>query len=915
MEKNLSSENDGRATSWHVGTIAEILEKTESGGGGLTADQAAERLRRYGPNAIPRARKRSAVKRFLTQFHNILIYVLIVAGFMTLLLRHWIDAGVIFGVIIINAVIGFIQEGRAEQALEAVHRLLSLRATVLRDGIKLTVPAEDTVPGDVIFVQSGDRIAADARLLHVKDLQVNESLLTGESQPVEKDLAPVTAAAAIADRRNMIYSGTFVTTGQASAVVVATGVDTELGRISAMLTRVAPLTTPLLRQLNRFGRRLTAAIILLAAFVFTYGALLRDYSHTELFLAAVALAVAAIPEGLPAIITITLAIGVQRMAKRHVIIRRLPAVETLGSVTVICSDKTGTLTKNEMTVQALVTAPGRTVSISGGGYDPHGGFTIDNRNIDVSNDDHLAAVCRAAMLCNDAGLANAGGRWKISGDPTEAALLVMAAKAGLDQAVLVREYPRIDVIPFESEHRFMATLHHDHSGHGFIFVKGAPEAVLPRCAYQYGGGGERQAVDAKAWHAAIDELAGAGQRPLAIAVKPVPVDEAVMKFSDVVDLELLAVAGISDPPREEAAQAISRCRSAGIEIKMITGDHLLTASAVARQLGLPGADRGVTGAQLGGADQNGFLELISGNTVFARTDPEHKLRLVRGLQRQGHIVAVTGDGVNDAPALKQADVGVAMGLKGTEVAKEAAEMVIIDDDFSSIVNAVEEGRTVYDNIRKSILFILPTSMGEALTIIAAIIMGTLLPVTAAQILWINMITTVTLALALSFEPPEANIMGRAPRRGNAPLLDGFMFWRISFVAVLMLAAAFGLFVFATRQGVGLEEARTVAVNMLVFAEALYLFNTRYLLAPCLSRDGLLGNRMVLMAVAVVLLLQLLFTYHPLMQTFFHSRAISLEAWGQIAGLSLLIFICVEFEKAVLRLTRRRRPGTDRSDPG
>ena len=909
MEKHLPPEKSGQAPRWHTGTIAEILAQTESGSAGLTAEQASQRLRRFGPNAIPRVRQRSAIKRFLTQFHNILIYVLIIAGSMTLVLRHWIDAGVIFGVIIINAIIGFIQEGKAEQALDAVRRLLSPGATVLRDGKKIFIPAEEIVPGDVIFVQSGDRIAADARLLHIKDLQIDESLLTGESQPVEKGFAPVAAGAAIADRRNMIYSGTFVTTGQASAVVVATGMDTELGRISAMLSGVAPLTTPLLRQLNRFARRLTAAIILLAVFVFTYGALWRHYLHTELFLAAVALAVAAIPEGLPAIITITLAIGVQRMARRHVIIRRLPAVETLGSVTVICSDKTGTLTRNEMTVQTLIPAPGRTISISGSGYEPHGGFVIDNKNIDIFNDDRLAVICRAAMLCNDAGLVNDDGHWKISGDPTEAALLVMATKAGFDHATLVREYPRIDVIPFESEHRFMATLHHDHSGQGFIFVKGAPEAVLPCCANQFGGDGERQTMDMNAWDSAIDELAGGGQRPLAIAVKPVPVSKAVMKFSDIDDLELVAVAGISDPPREEAAQAIRRCRSAGIEIKMITGDHLLTASAVAGQMGLPDADQGVTGAELAGADQNSFLELISGNTVFARTDPEHKLRLVRGLQKQGHIVAVTGDGVNDAPALKQADVGVAMGLKGTEVAKEAAEMVIIDDNFSSIVNAVEEGRTVYDNIRKSILFILPTSIGEALTIIAAIIMGTLLPVTAAQILWINMITTVTLALALSFEPPEANIMGRAPRKGNAPLLDGFMFWRIVFVAVLMLAAAFGLFIYAIRQGASLEEGRTVAVNMLVFAEALYLFNTRYLTASCLNREGLLGNRMVLIAVGVVLLLQLLFTYHPLMQTFFHSRAISLEAWGQIAGLSLLIFILVEIEKVLLRY-RKRHSGPD-----
>ena len=899
MGETLVTENKDQAVVWHAGSIAEVLAQTESSATGLTGEQAAERLRQYGPNVIQQARKRSAVKRFLAQFHNILIYVLIVAGFTTLLLRHWIDSSVIFGVIIINAIIGFIQEGKAERALEAVHKLLSRQAAVLRDGKKILIPAEEAVPGDVIYIQPGDRIPADGRLLHIKDLQVDESMLTGESQAVEKKLAPVATTTAIADRKNMIYSGTFVTTGQAAAVVVATGIHTELGRISAMLSGVEKLTTPLLRQLNRFGQRLTAAIMVLAVFTFTFGAWLRDYPHAELFLAAVGLAVAAIPEGLPAIITITLAIGVQRMAKRNVIIRRLPAVETLGSVNVICSDKTGTLTRNEMTVQTLIPDLQRVIGISGAGYDPHGGFDTENEEVDVDNDDQLAGICRAAMLCNDASLVNTEGRWQISGDPTEAALLVMATKAGLDHDTLVREYPRIDVIPFESEHRFMATLHHDHSGHGFIFVKGAPEAVLPHCVYQ-ASNGQDQTIDTDAWHTVLNKLAGSGQRPLAIAFKKTSIDKTVMTFTDVEELTLLAIAGISDPPREEAINAIVRCQSAGIEIKMITGDHLLTATAVAEQMGLPDADKGITGAELGKADEKEFIELIENNTVFARTDPEHKLRLVGALQKQGYTIAMTGDGVNDAPALKKADVGVAMGLKGTEVAKEAAEMVIIDDDFSSIVNAIEEGRTVYDNIRKSILFILPTSMGEALTIIAAIVMGVLLPVTPAQILWINMITTVTLALALSFEPAEENIMQRPPRTVTAPLLGGFMLWRISFVAILMLMAAFGLFIYASRQGMTLEESRTIAVNMLVFAETFYLFNTRYLTDSCINREGLLGNRMVIIAVAVVVLFQLLFTYHPLMQMFFHSRAIPAESWGQIIVLSLILFIVVEVEKAAFR---------------
>ena len=613
-----------------------------------------------------------------------------------------------------------------------------------------------------------------------------------------------------------------------------------------------------------------------------------------MFMAAVGLAVAAIPEGLPAIITITLAVGVQRMARRNVIIRRLPAVETLGSVNVICSDKTGTLTRNEMTVLTVSLSGDRLLDVTGGGYDPHGGLLLDGREIDPAEDNDLTEICKAAILCNDASVREVDGEWRIHGDPTDASLVVLAMKAGLDRADMREKFPRTDVIPFESEHRFMATLQHNHQGHAVIYLKGAPEVVLQRCVQQRRYGGD-EALDRDYWHAVIDDFARRGQRPLALAVKPASQDVTSLAFDDIAGFSLLGVVGISDPPREEAIVALSQCRSAGISVKMITGDHALTAAAVAAQMGLGRGGRVVTGEELAYEDA-AVADLVDAADVFARTSPVHKLQLVNALQAKGRIVAMTGDGVNDAPALKQADVGVAMGKKGTDVAKEASEMVIADDNFSSIVNAVEEGRTVHDNIRKSIMYILPTSGGEALTIIGAILLGRVLPVTPVQILWVNMVTTVTLAIALAFDPPEPGIMRRPPRRNDASLLDRFMLWRIVLVSILMVLAAFGLFIYERGTGADVNTARTVAVNMLVVAEVVYLFNTRHLTASVISVRTLLGNRVTLVAVLLVMGLQMLFTYAPMLQVFFHTAPVSLETWGRILVLGLAIFVIIEVEK-------------------
>ncbi|MCP5231109.1 MAG: cation-transporting P-type ATPase [Zoogloeaceae bacterium] len=887
-------------SNWHALSGEQVVEALSTSISGLSGEEARGRLARYGPNQLPPPPRASALQRFLLQFHNVLIYVLLVAGMVTALLGHWVDSGVIVGVVLINAVIGFIQEGKAEKALDAVRAMLSPRAVALRDGQKHTIDATELVPGDVVWLQSGDRVPADLRLIRLKELNIDEALLTGESVPASKRRDAVAADAVIGDRVGMAWSGTLVTSGQGAGVVVATGERTEIGRISAMLQSVQVLETPLLRQMSAFARVLTGAILVIALFAFAFGTLVRDYSAVEMFMAAVGLAVAAIPEGLPAIITITLAIGVQRMARRSAIIRRLPAVETLGAVTVVCSDKTGTLTRNEMTAQQVAIADGH-FEITGGGYDPHGDFICDGRTVDMERAPTLMEIARAGLLCNDAG-AHSGedGQWHFDGDPTEMALLVLAVKAGLNPHRTLEQYPRIDVIPFESEHKFMATLHHDHAGHRFLCVKGAPEVLFSRCTHERSDG-EDGLLDLRAWHDRVHAIAADGQRTLAIAVKVMPPELEQIDFRDVDEgLTLLGVVGIMDPPRDEAIRAVAACHTAGIDVKMITGDHATTAMAIGRRLGLSDTSHALTGVEIEAMSDAELREVVRHTDVFARVSPEHKLRLVEAIQASGDVAAMTGDGVNDAPALKRADVGVAMGLKGTEAAKEAAEMVLADDNFASIEHAIEEGRTVYDNIKKSILFILPTNGGEALTILAAIALGRSLPVTAAQILWVNMITAVTLALSLAFEPAEAGIMRRHPRDPRAPILNGFMIWRILFVSVLMVVGTFGLYIWAREGGADVDTARTVAVNTLVVLEAFYLFNSRYLLDGVLNMEGLFGNRKAVLAAVLVIFFQLLYTYAPPMQLMFHSRPLGWLDWALIFGAGLILLLLVELEKAVLR---------------
>ena len=902
------ADHSDHPAGWHALSREEALSRLDATPQGLSAEAAAERLARHGRNVLPPPRKRGPFLRFLLQFHNVLIYVLLAAAAITALLGHWVDSGVILGVVVINAFIGFLQEGKAERALEAIRGMLSPHAQALRDGRRHEIDAAELAPGDIVFLTSGDRVPADLRLIEVKSLKIEEAALTGESMAVEKQVEPVATDAALGDRGSMAWSGTLVTYGQGAGLVVATGPATEIGRISRMLSEVEELATPLIRQMAVFGQWLTWAILAIAAFTFAFGTLVRDFTASEMFLAAVGLAVAAIPEGLPAILTITLAIGVQAMARRNAIVRRLPAVEALGSVTVICSDKTGTLTRNEMTVQEVITA-GRLFMVSGVGYAPHGGFSLDDREVAADDHPELIDIGRIGLLCNDAVLEQAEGQWRLTGDPTEGALIALALKTGLDAKFESESLPRTDVIPFESEHRFMATLHHDHAGHGFVFLKGAPERVLELCASQRQDGADRP-LEPKFWHAAMEAAAGRGMRLLALASKPAAAGRQEVDFTDVEagGFTLLAVLGIADPPREEAIRAVAECRAAGIRVKMITGDHAATARAIGAQMGLAEEVHTLTGVEIEAMDDEALKRAAADTEIFARASPEHKLRLVEALQANGEVVAMTGDGVNDAPALKRADVGVAMGMKGTEAAKEAAEMVLADDNFASIAAAVEEGRAIYDNIRKAIVFILPTNGGQAGVLVAAILLGLhQLPIIPVQILWVNMVTAVTLALALAFEPAEADIMRRPPRDPREAIMTPFMLWRVAFVSLLLVGGSLGLFLWELDRGVGVEVARTATINLLMLGEVFYLFNCRRLTASVLSWDGLTGNRYVLLAILVLIGLQWLFTYQPTLQMLFHTAPLDGAAWGRILAFGLFVLLAVELEKALVSRLGRRSP--------
>lgn len=892
------------SSNWHEISIDAVVDRLNTSTDGLSESEAVERLEIHGFNRLPEARTRSSFHRFILHFHNILIYVLLGSAVITMALGHVIDTIAILAVVLANAAIGYIQEGKAEKAMAAIRQMLALRASVMRDTRRTSVEGHMLVPGDVILLEAGDKVPADVRLLEAHGLQIQEAILTGESVPVEKHTKPVAAGAMLGDRTCIAFNGTLVTSGFGKAVVVATGANTEIGRISSMISNVEVLTTPLVRQMDGFARWLTILILIVAATLLTFGYFVGHLEFNELFMVVVGLSVAAIPEGLPAVMTITLAVGVQAMARRNAIVRRLPAIETLGSVSVICTDKTGTLTRNEMMVASVVTHE-HVFTVEGDGYDPEGAIRLQGAVVDGDDHDGLQELSRAAALCNDAALRLHDREWLVEGDPMEGALLALATKAGLDAGQEIAMWRRVDAIPFDAKHRFMATLNQRPKGSALVSVKGAPEQILSMCNQQRTGDDRSELLDRAYWNEKSMEVAAQGQRVLAIAVKSVSAEKAALDVASVQDgLVLMGLVGLIDPPRPEAIEAVKECGGAGIQIKMITGDHPGTATAIARQVGLHNPDSVLTGADLDLMDDATLAGAALRTNVFARTNPEHKLRLVMALQVHGMTVAMTGDGVNDAPALRRADTGIAMGQKGSEAAKEAADLVLADDNFTSIVAAVREGRTVYDNIQKVISWTLPTNAGETLVIIVALLFAMTLPITPLQILWINLITASTLGIVLAFEPTEANTMRRMPRPRSEPLLHGGLAWHIVLVSVLFLCGVFGIYAYAIDRGYSVELARTMVMNTLVVMEILHLFFIRNIYGTSLTWKGLRGTKIVWVTVLGVTVLQFAITYVAPMQAVFSTRAVPLFDGMLIVAVGVILFAIVETEKQIRLLFRR-----------
>ncbi len=896
---------------WHGMRIEEVAAGLESDRErGLSRQQAEERRARFGANRLSPFKTHGPLTRFLLQFHQPLVLILLAAAAVTAAIGEWLDSAVILAVVVVNALIGFLQESKALRAIEALQRAMTATALVVRSGEKRRIPAEELVPGDVVLLQSGDKVPADLRLFECREFRVDESALTGESLPVLKADEPVEADTVLGDRRSMAYSSTLVIHGTAQGLVVATGDRSEIGRINRLIATAEVMATPLTRKIEHFSRLLLLVILGLAGATFGAG-ILHGHYWVDMFMAAVALAVSAIPEGLPAALTITLAIGVARMARRNAIIRKLPAVETLGSTTVICSDKTGTLTQNQMTVTALYAA-GLTYEVTGVGYALQGEIRASTGAVPPAENRALAELLVAGALCNDAHLLQTPEGFRIEGDPTEGALLVAAHKGGLDPEALARDLPRIDAIPFESARQYMATLHDAGPGKPpVVYVKGSVESLCLDCGTRRGADGAREVADPAELHTAAEALAASGLRVLACARKELPPGTERIRHEDLQEgLEFLGLCGMIDPPRPEAAHAVRQCQEAGIRVKMITGDHAGTAAAIARRLGLCGAacplqDREVlTGKELAGLSGGELDEAAEHTAVFARVSPEQKLRLVEALQRRRHVVAMTGDGVNDAPALKKADIGIAMGINGTEVSKEAADMILTDDNFATIEAAVEEGRGVFDNLTKFITWTLPTNGGESLALMAAIFLGLDLPVLPLQVLWINMTTAVLLGLTLAFEPQEPGIMQRPPREANEPILGPVLLTRIVLVSVLLMAGAFGLFQLALRRGDELELARTLAVNLIVFGETTYLFNCRSLARP-VRELGWFSNRWFWGGVVTMSALQVAFTHLPVFNRIFGTRPLDLGDWLLVLGGSLGVSLVVGAEKALRRRAQMR----------
>ncbi|MEE4242461.1 MAG: HAD-IC family P-type ATPase, partial [Desulfopila sp.] len=880
----------GKRIAWHSESIEDVVRRLESPADGLTDEQVRQRLAEYGENVIEKTRQTTPLEMLLRQLRDPLLMVLIGSGLVAIALGKIIDGAVVLAVVVINTIIGFFQEFRASRAIEALATLVPQRADVKRNGLWTSLNSNELVPGDRVRLNAGDKVPADLRLILVKSLAVDEAILTGESLPAQKRSEAVSVDAQVGDQTCLSFKGTLVTYGMAEGVIIRTGGQTELGRISEMLSEATELETPLTRALGKLGKQITIAILALAVVIMGIGmwrdmssgvALMSAFRDTMMF--AIALAVGAIPEGLPAIVTIALAIGVRRMAARNAIVRKLPSVETLGSTTVICSDKTGTLTKNEMTVRRIWTRE-QSYTIEGVGYDSNG--SVKNAEGEAPGENAKAALV-GTILCSDARLVEEDGKRKVEGDPTEGALIVAGEKAGLDPAEVSRRYPRIDSVPFDSDRKYMATLHRGGESGDFIVLKGAPEVVIERCIVE--SAAEREKIFDQ-----VHLLAGEGMRVLGVARRdveePVRADEISEEDIDGGGFTLLALFGIIDPPRREAIESIADCHRAGVTVKMITGDHAATAEAIGKELGIYQGNPVIEGNRLAAMSDEEIWEAARRSNVFARVSPESKLKLVRALQQEKgagsrEVVAMTGDGVNDAPALKQANIGVAMGITGTSASQEASDLVLMDDNFATIAAAIEEGRRVYDNLVKSIAFVIPTNLALALILVYAVLFfpfdtsrqELLLPMKPTQLLWINLVAAVALALPLAFEAKEPNIMRRRPRDPDSPVFSSFLILRTILAAGLISAFALILFSYhydrqlamGVDQMLALRESQTLAVTTVVFSQIFYLLNCRSL-SGSVFRIGLFSNWVFYAGVSIVLILQAAFIYAPFMHSIFAS---------------------------------------------
>jgi len=885
--------------SWHSIEAEQVVEIFESDAiDGLGPLSIKHREDYFGKNVLKERKQDSKLKKFLLQFHNALIYILLGASLVTALLHEWIDSGVIFAVVIINVIIGYVQEIKAQEAIESLKKMMNTEAVIIRDGKKISISSIDLVPGDIVLLESGSKVPADMRLIESKDLKVDESMLTGESVSTLKSVTLKDQDITLNDRDNMAYSGTFVTYGRAKGVVVATAEHTELGKIAHLIEETTSMETPLTKKISAFSKILLYVILALAAFTFVIG-VLRENSAVETFMASVALAVGAIPEGLPAAVTITLAIGVSRMATKNAIIRKLPAVETLGSVTTICSDKTGTLTQNKMSVTDIFCS-GSAYTVSGSGYKPEGDFFKDEEKVEFL-DETLIEILRVGYLCNESYLLEKDGHYSINGDPTEGALVVSALKAGCSEHILNTTFPRLDLLPFESDRQFMATINRDvENNQNVLYLKGSIEKTLAICDFE-SIDGEVVAINRDTIMQQAELFASKGLRVLALAKKLVEGDTIHNRLLDN-KFVFIGLQAMMDPPRPEAIEAVKESIDAGIKIIMITGDHALTAFSIAKMMSIVPQETEFEGAVIRGNElfnltDEELIEKVADVRVFARVEPEQKLRIVDALQARGDIVAMTGDGVNDAPALKQADIGIAMGIGGTEVAKEASDMILSDDNFSSIAHAVKEGRNVFDNLIKFITWTLPTNLGEGLVILFAIMLGLTLPILPVQILWINMSTAIFLGLMLVFEPKEDDIMQRQPRDPKAPILNKSMIIQMLAVGFYMLVASYSMFNYALSQGYSVEYARTIAVNIFVFIELFYLFSCKDL-DDSVFQTNIFNNKFLLLGVGLMIFVQVTFTHAPFMQLMFKSEAIDIVTWTQILLISFGVLFVVEGKRYI-----------------